>query len=183
MSCKNCDCLDCRTERAVDRIKNRANETEDDYMPPVLAAAPIHRPTWQDAEPANEEQAKAWTECANAVIEEYGGKPINLSAFVYLTVSRIRGLKRENTERVALQVERFLRESPSFQIRKGRDGGVFKAIAKKEAEPLKYISLTELKGVPDLITGQAKDDHTCKCGNTKCSKTEKSCWKCGEPIT
>jgi len=27
------------------------------------------------------------------------------------------------------------------------------------------------------------DDHTCAvCGNTKCSKTEKSCWKCGAPI-
>jgi hypothetical protein len=27
------------------------------------------------------------------------------------------------------------------------------------------------------------DDHTCiACGNAKCSKTEKSCWKCGTPI-
>ncbi len=28
-----------------------------------------------------------------------------------------------------------------------------------------------------------KDDHTCTmCGNTKCSKQEKSCWKCGSSI-
>lgn len=27
------------------------------------------------------------------------------------------------------------------------------------------------------------NDHTCiACGNNKCSKTEKSCWKCGNPI-
>lgn len=27
------------------------------------------------------------------------------------------------------------------------------------------------------------DDHTCtSCGNTRCSKNEKSCWKCGTPI-
>lgn len=27
------------------------------------------------------------------------------------------------------------------------------------------------------------DDHTCSlCGNTKCSKREKSCWRCGNPI-
>jgi hypothetical protein len=27
------------------------------------------------------------------------------------------------------------------------------------------------------------DDHTCaSCGNTKCSKVEKSCWKCGATI-
>lgn len=177
MSCKNCDCLDCRTERAVDRIKNRANEMEDDYMPPVLEAAPIHRPTWRDAEPANEEQAKAWTACANEVIEEYGGKPINLFAFVYLTVGRIRGLKSENRERVALQVERFLRESPNFELRKGKNGGVFRS------NPL----LTERHGtLPEAIghvVAVTINNHTCKCGNTKCSKTEKSCWKCGEPIT
>ena len=27
------------------------------------------------------------------------------------------------------------------------------------------------------------NDHTCVCGNTACSKTEKSCWKCGAPIS
>jgi hypothetical protein len=28
------------------------------------------------------------------------------------------------------------------------------------------------------------NDHTCtQCGNNACSKTEKSCWKCGHPIT
>jgi hypothetical protein len=28
------------------------------------------------------------------------------------------------------------------------------------------------------------DNHTCvQCGNTKCNKTEKSCWKCGSAIT
>lgn len=30
---------------------------------------------------------------------------------------------------------------------------------------------------------QVIDDYTCQCGNTKCNKTEKSCWKCGRPIS
>ena len=36
---------------------------------------------------------------------------------------------------------------------------------------------------PDTVvsTGNA-NDHTCGCGNTRCNKTEKSCWKCGAPI-
>lgn len=30
----------------------------------------------------------------------------------------------------------------------------------------------------------AVDDHQCiSCGNDRCSKTEKSCWKCGHPIS
>ena len=35
-----------------------------------------------------------------------------------------------------------------------------------------------------VITGPPPvNDHTCtRCGNKKCSKTEKSCWSCGEPI-
>jgi hypothetical protein len=34
-----------------------------------------------------------------------------------------------------------------------------------------------------IITVTVADDHTCtSCGNTRCSKTEKSCWKCGTAI-
>ncbi len=33
-------------------------------------------------------------------------------------------------------------------------------------------------GAPAVV-----DDYTCGCGNTKCNKTEKSCWKCGAPIS
>lgn len=32
-------------------------------------------------------------------------------------------------------------------------------------------------------TSKVVNDHTCGCGNTACSKSEKSCWKCGAPIT
>ena len=30
--------------------------------------------------------------------------------------------------------------------------------------------------------GKAINDHICHCGNDRCSKTEKSCWRCGAPI-
>jgi hypothetical protein len=32
-------------------------------------------------------------------------------------------------------------------------------------------------------TSKVINDHTCGCGNTACSKSEKSCWKCGAPIS
>lgn len=43
---------------------------------------------------------------------------------------------------------------------------------------------TPAKNAPTIPAPVAcMDDHTCMaCGNTKCSKTEKSCWKCGHPI-
>lgn len=39
-------------------------------------------------------------------------------------------------------------------------------------------------GLYGVITGPPPvNDHTCtRCGNKKCSKTEKSCWSCGEAI-
>jgi hypothetical protein len=46
---------------------------------------------------------------------------------------------------------------------------------KLENDPLLNKSPTV---VPIVI-----DNHTCICGNTKCNKTEKSCWKCGHPIS
>ena len=39
------------------------------------------------------------------------------------------------------------------------------------------------ESVPKLQSAVQVDDHTCiNCQNTKCSKTEKSCWKCGAAI-
>lgn len=39
------------------------------------------------------------------------------------------------------------------------------------------------KAEPLKESASSIDDHTCiACNNTKCSKTEKSCWKCGHPI-
>lgn len=36
---------------------------------------------------------------------------------------------------------------------------------------------------PSNISSLVINDHTCiSCGNTRCSKTKKSCWKCGNKI-
>ena len=35
---------------------------------------------------------------------------------------------------------------------------------------------------PDPIPGQAINNHTCACGNTRCNKSEKTCWRCGNPL-
>jgi hypothetical protein len=154
----------------VAKFKNRANDMGD-------YEAPFHRPRWQDAEPANAEQAKAWTKLINEVIDKHGGKAINLPALIYMVVGSIPGLRIENQARVTLQVERLLHESPDFELRSGKNGGVFR----------QSRFLTERHGELPQATAHVVsvtiNNHTCKCGNTKCNKTEKSCWKCGAPIT
>jgi len=144
--------------------------------------APIHGLRWQDAEPANEVQAKAWGTIADHFIDHIVSMP--LSRLVEAVCNSIRGLKPENYNRVAAQVERFIRESPKYELRKGMAGGVFK---RKPAggsdlsfvQPV-YMELKPATNVPDMITGKLPDDHTCPaCGNTKLNKAEKSCWKCG----
>jgi hypothetical protein len=157
------NCNDCQDEDY--------SEVEDDeleYSPP----------TWRNAEPANEAQAKAWMGYINEVFDQYPGRAINLPAVVYMAVGKIPGLRPENSNMVALQVERFIRESTVFELRKGKNGGVFRT----EAKPIATIKLTKMLGVPDMITGVVADDYTCGCGNTKCNTAEKSCWKCGAEI-
>jgi rubrerythrin len=102
------------------------------------------------------------------VIDQHGGKPINLPALLYLSLGSIPGLRPENQERVSLQVERFLHESPDFELRKGKSGGVFRTT--NEPSPKAVIS----KG----------DNYTCKgCGNTKLNNiSDKSCWSCGRTV-
>lgn len=146
MSCGPCNCEDCQDERME----------EEEPMPPVLEAAPIHRPTWQDAEPANEEQARVWGSVVDRTLKDYGR--INMPAAIAIVLGECH-VRPENYTRVGLQVERFLRESSSFQILKDKNGGFFKS------EPIN------------------PNNYTCKgCGNEKLSTMEKSCWKCGRKV-
>lgn len=156
MSCSNCNCSECASARDY----NSCWDCQDD--------PPIHQPRWQDAEPANEQQAKAWTTIINRVIDQHGGKAINLPALLYVVIGNIPGLKQENRERVSLQVERLLHESPDFNLRKGKSGGVFRQT--NEPEPKAVISNA--------------DNYTCKgCGNNKLNNiSDKSCWGCGRTV-
>lgn len=145
MSCNNCDCLDCTRNRGIAEAMNRSNDTgDDDFISP-----------WTKAEPANDVQAKAWGTLVDHFLSHIG--PMSPIRLVNAVCNSIRGLKQENRHRVFLQVERFVRESPKYEVVQGI--GV------------------RFKSAP------IHDDYTCKgCGNNKCSTQEKSCWKCGRTI-
>jgi len=164
MSCGPCNCDDCQDERVED----------EEYERP----APIQNYFWSDVEPANEVQAKAWMGYINEVYTQYPNTGIPMMALVSMVGQKIPGLRPENYNKVTAQVQRLIRESPAFEIRKGKSGGVFR---KTEAQ---YITLQPMQNVPDLITGQVKDNYTCKgCGNTKLHDTnDKSCWSCGRAV-
>lgn len=54
-----------------------------------------------------------------------------------------------------------------------------------EVRPLTAKTAPVVEAVSKIDTlAVAINDHTCKwCGNNRCSKTEKSCWKCGGKLS
>lgn len=64
------------------------------------------------------------------------------------------------------------------QISAGSFAGTIQYLNKSDYEK-NSINITE---APDVSAGPI-NDHTClSCGNKACSKTEKSCWRCGDLI-
>lgn len=141
----DCPCLDCKRNNAI----------------AAAAAAPIHRPLWQDAEPANEQQAKAWGDIVDRALKDYGH--VNMPTLVAIVLGECQ-VRQENYHRVGLQVERFIRESSNYELRQGKSGGVFK----------------RSKTSGSNQTTKLESNCTCKtCGNTNLNTSEKSCWRCG----
>ncbi len=149
-----------------------ANEMEE--------TSPIHRASWQDADKANERQAQVWGANADDMLKRYGSH-IPLRTMVSMIMYKC-NVKIENQARLSPQVERFIHEN--YAITKGKGGGVI--------ERIQYITMKSITGVPFTVPElmekasftikSLKDDYTCPCGNTMCSKVEKSCWKCGAEI-
>lgn len=166
MSCDNCDCMECRVKRAIIRAKALENES--------VSFSP-----WKNADKANEVQAKAWGESIDQYLSQYGKGVIHLRTMVSALMYR-HNVRIENESLMAPQVERFIHEN--YIVTPDR----------KVGGKLKYISMTSIASLPftapELLAKESftiksiKDDYTCPCGNTKCSKVEKSCWKCGAEI-
>jgi hypothetical protein len=167
MSCKNCDCLDCRTEEVLARVQDMTAEMEEDEN--VM-------PAWAFAGKANDGQALAWGHVVDTLLNQYG-PTIHVRTMISVVMYKL-NVRLENQASLGLQVERFFNENYSI------------AKDKKVGTKLQYIEMRSMANVPDLITGATesftiksiKNDYTCPCGNNKCSKVEKSCWKCGAPI-
>lgn len=165
MGCDNCDCMDCRIARAIVKVRSMASD--------------VGNTSWQNADKANEVQAKAWGESIDFFLSQYGTATIHLRTMVSVVMYK-HNVRIENESVMAPQVERFIHENYTITP------------DKKVGSKLKYISMTSIASVPftapellnkDSFTIKSiKDDYTCPCGNTKCSRVEKSCWKCGAEI-
>ena len=85
--------------------------------------------------------------------------------------------------------------SSGYTVVKGRNGGIPRpnktcacgvdrdscAHHAPKQDPLGVQSFVDWFSKPAPIPAPV-DNYTCGCGNTKCSTTEKSCWRCGAPI-
>jgi hypothetical protein len=140
-------------------------------------------PRWYDVAAGNETQVKAWLGYANEVLDHYKVQGMPMMTLLSVVAQKIPGLRPENYSMVMAQVEKTLRESPAFELRKGKSGGIFRKTT--AAEQSEYDKTHNIFGRPltHKVTNEVINDHTCGCGNTKCNKTEKSCWRCGAPIT
>ncbi len=169
MACKNCDCLDCRTEEVLARVQDMTEEMAEDEN--VM-------PAWAFAGKANDGQALAWGHVVDTLLAQYG-PTIHVRTMVSVVMYKL-NVRLELQASLGLQVERFLNET--YTIAKD----------KKVGTKLQYIEMKSIAGVPftvpELLVNDSfaiksiKNDYTCPCGNDKCSKVEKSCWKCGAPI-
>lgn len=169
MSCNNCECLDCRTDRAIATAKNMANDMDDDDN---------SMPAWTFAGKANDGQALAWGHVVDTLLAKYG-PTIHVRTMISVVMYKL-NVRLENQASLGLQVERFLHENYVIND-------------KRVDSKLQYIEMTSIAKpipftVPELPMNESWtmksiiDDYTCSCGNTKCSKVENSCWKCGAPI-
>lgn len=203
MSCSPCNCEDCQDEHY--------SEAEDADFEEYVPSSPPARIFWSEAEPANEAQAAAWMGYINEVYDMYPGvKAINMPAMISLVAQKIPGLRPENYASVSASVERFIRESPAFELRKGKSGGVFrKEPDTRGMKPIDALDFVDHKRIQNAVTKAlemslhdefakaspevqeaavkmmaVQDNYTCKgCGNTKLHDTnDKSCWSCGRVV-
>jgi hypothetical protein len=146
---------------------------------------------WRTAEVATPEQKADWTRIVNAALDthHYASIPSMISKMMVEYGTTFPGYQR--TYR---QMERFLRESPDFEIRIGRYGGVFQAskhvagVVCLTSTNCQYVRCQNARyaaedaAVPPVLQTPV-DNYTCGCGNSKlCTHTDKSCWRCGAPV-
>lgn len=105
----------------------------------------------------------------------YGdGFRVNISALMaWMIVNFSPGVTPQTYKYEQYDLREWLDEEVAagrMSIMKGKGGGIFKN---------SHRSCDEV-----ALPTQSIDDYVCKaCSNNKLSKTEKSCWRCGEPIS
>lgn len=189
----DCPCLDCKRNNAIAA---------------AAASAPIHRQPWQDAEPANQAQAVAWGMLADRILDKYGGMSLSyVVSEVCGGIPGLRDENYPRVklmvERFLRENPKYeLRGRAGGIFKRGPAGGTDRSVVYAEPTPRGFAAavtlIDEMSKAPKEVQDHALrmiksgtlpppmpevvaiNDHICPgCGNNKCSKAERTCWKCG----
>jgi hypothetical protein len=185
MSCSNCDCSDCEHSRSY-------NDEEEEYEQSPL-------PTLPKYPPFPFVQADYQRGLDHVFDEKYPGARINGAAASMMVIQFLEvgpGHFKQAEEEIRDYMLQLVKDG-KLECRKGKAGGYCKPIAQvhmTEQECNKAMAGKSQGQIKDLIYGFSApqvqtasaeptiNDYTCPCGNDRCSKAEKSCWKCGAAI-
>ncbi len=128
-----------------------------------------------------------------AVFDEHPNiNSIHTYALFSLIVPRLKITDPDTYSAYMLEFREMTKDpSSGISLVKGRNGGVMRpgtmcacgVVAKHCAHHGQAAAPIQRQAPSMVASNAAINDHTCtSCGNNRCSKTEKSCWKCGSPI-
>lgn len=197
MSCGNCTCSDCQEDREQDFYDeeeeplSESPESQDyDYQNDPsyqgVAGPTAPAPTYKfnpvrvtqfgprKSPPLTGEIGVLIEESFRSVMRDIvGDKAIPMPTLSQIILGRVAGIPVQDWSLRMEQTLDLLREKAQdpksgYGIFRGRGGG-FMRIAQDVA-----IN-------PDVVTpSKAINDYVCPaCGNTRCSRSERTCWKCG----
>ena len=174
MSCSNCDCEECDRSKHM----NDDDEGDEEMRPSTFGRLPPPPPFHRTSE--------EFRVAMHSVFDRYPNVRLNMPAVVSIMIQGL-NVKSHEFKEAQDQILGYLKgqaDNGVITITKGKNGGIMrsspsemvKVETKKTIEgPIRYVGETLKVESPKAI-----NNHTCPgCGNTKCSKDERSCWKCG----
>ncbi len=111
------------------------------------------------------------------------GARVKIVRFAWITDEEMRAIATPSVDAIWATISGVYEGGMYVKIRvdiKGQemDGlvSLYDVLEIQLAEPLKQVVVSTTMG--------AVNDHVCAtCGNDRCSRTERSCWRCGAPIS
>lgn len=162
MSCGSCDCEECLHSRHM-------NDDEDDEEVPSIPFGTLPPP------PPFHRTAEEFRVAMHSVFDQYPTARINMPAVVNIMMQRLQ-VKPHQWREAESQIVGYLKgqaDAGVLNLTKGKNGGMMRNGPTKQVESV----------LQSATSGPAVNDHTCpNCGNTACSKSERSCWKCGNVL-
>lgn len=155
MSCRNCDCKECCESRGMVSFFFISNDTEDE----CANARDFDLP----ASPSFSRTEEQFRVAMHSVFDQYPNCRIPQPVMVTVMCERL-NVKPHEWKEAQDHILAYLSvhlDRGTLSITKGKDRDL-------------------LRNGPNASPAPTINDHTCPhCGNTACSKSEQSCWKCG----